>query len=115
MGGHIRCCVPRGLDRSAVLDAVNLEGTAPCAHTDDLFSLKTLGEIEAFAEKLEIAPAIVVGRLQHEGAWRGTEGGPGSSAGLSYNGTRLVNRSDLTLQDLIIVIIGRAEGVVARC
>ena len=39
----------------------------PKRYEADLYRIRTLGEAQAFARRLAIPPAIVVGRLQHEG------------------------------------------------
>lgn len=38
-------------------------------HEPELAALKTLSEVRQFAQRIGIAPGIVVGRLQHDGRW----------------------------------------------
>lgn len=48
-------------------DAFARDTLIPPQFTSELITLRDLEEIKAFASRLNIAPAIVVGRLQHEG------------------------------------------------
>lgn len=46
------------------------ETLIPSEHEGRLMSLRTLSEVQAFAEEIGIAPGVVVGRLQREGVFR---------------------------------------------
>jgi HTH-type transcriptional regulator / antitoxin HigA len=63
-----------GVEQEA--DAFASQILIPRSAEPDLSTLDTSQEVEEFANRIGIAPGIVVGRLQHEGRWpynRGSE------------------------------------------
>jgi HTH-type transcriptional regulator/antitoxin HigA len=55
--------------REAEADSFSRDTLIPRAEARELASLKTLSDVRRFAERIGIAPGIVVGRLQHDGLW----------------------------------------------
>ena len=69
--------VDDGTDDDVVEDEANRfaeDLLIPKEHRSALLKLSTEAEVAAFANRLGIAPGIVVGRLQHEGLWPWSKG-----------------------------------------
>ncbi len=60
--------------REAEADSFSRDTLIPRAEARELATLKTLDDVRRFADKIGIAPGIVVGRLQHDGQWPYTQG-----------------------------------------
>lgn len=56
-----------GVEQEA--DAFASQVLIPRRFEPELVALKTSDDVEQFAERLDIAPGLVVGRLQHDGHW----------------------------------------------
>jgi HTH-type transcriptional regulator/antitoxin HigA len=69
--------VDRDSEHDTLEDEANLFAATqliPRKYERELASLSTTSEVEAFAERIGIAPGIVVGRLQREGLWPWNKG-----------------------------------------
>lgn len=55
--------------REAEADRFSRDTLIPHAEARELTSLKTLDDVRRFADRIGIAPGIVVGRLQHDDLW----------------------------------------------
>jgi HTH-type transcriptional regulator / antitoxin HigA len=55
--------------REAEADGFSRDTLIPRAEASGLASLKTLDDVQRFADRIGIAPGIVVGRLQHDDLW----------------------------------------------
>ncbi|MGH3299851.1 MAG: helix-turn-helix domain-containing protein [Trebonia sp.] len=55
--------------RETEADSFSCDTLIPRADAKELPSLKTLDDVQRFADRIGIAPGIVVGRLQHDGLW----------------------------------------------
>jgi HTH-type transcriptional regulator / antitoxin HigA len=55
--------------REAEADIFSRDTLIPRAEARELAGLKTFDDVQQFADKIGIAPGIVVGRLQHDGLW----------------------------------------------
>jgi HTH-type transcriptional regulator/antitoxin HigA len=60
--------------REAEADGFSRDTLIPRAAAKELPGLKTLDDVRGFADKIGIAPGIVVGRLQHDGLWPYSQG-----------------------------------------
>jgi HTH-type transcriptional regulator/antitoxin HigA len=60
--------------REAEADSFSRDTLIPRAAARDLASLKTLDDVRHFADRVGIAPGIVVGRLQHDSLWPHQQG-----------------------------------------
>ncbi|MGH3164489.1 MAG: helix-turn-helix domain-containing protein [Trebonia sp.] len=58
-----------GNPREAEADSFSRDTLIPRADAKELPSLKAVDDVQRFADKIGIAPGIVVGRLQHDGLW----------------------------------------------
>jgi HTH-type transcriptional regulator/antitoxin HigA len=60
--------------REAEADSFSRDTLIPRADAKELPSLKTLDDVQRFADRIGIAPGIVVGRLQHDNLWPYSQG-----------------------------------------
>jgi HTH-type transcriptional regulator/antitoxin HigA len=60
--------------REAEADSFSRDTLVPRAEARELASLKTLSDVQHFADRIGIAPGIVVGRLQHDNLWPYSQG-----------------------------------------
>jgi HTH-type transcriptional regulator / antitoxin HigA len=60
--------------REAEADSFSRDTLIPRTEAKELASLKTLSEVQHFADRIGIAPGIVVGRLQHDTLWSYSQG-----------------------------------------
>jgi len=60
--------------REAEADSFSRDTLIPRAEARELAGLKTLDDARQFADKVGVAPGIVVGRLQHDNLWPYTQG-----------------------------------------
>jgi HTH-type transcriptional regulator/antitoxin HigA len=60
--------------REAEADSFSRDTLIPRAGAKELPSLKTLDDVQRFADTIGIAPGIVVGRLQHDSLWPYSQG-----------------------------------------
>jgi HTH-type transcriptional regulator / antitoxin HigA len=60
--------------REAEADSFSCDTLIPRAESRGLSSLKTLSDVQGFADRIGIAPGIVVGRLQHDSMWPYSQG-----------------------------------------
>ena len=60
--------------REAEADSFSRDTLIPRADAKELPSLKTLDDVQRFADRTGIAPGIVVGRLQHDNLWPYSQG-----------------------------------------
>ena len=60
--------------REAEADSFSRDTLIPRAEARELASLKTLSDVQRFADRIGIAPGIVVGRLQHDNLWPYSQG-----------------------------------------
>ncbi len=60
--------------REAEADNFSRDTLIPRAEASRLASLKTLDDVQRFADRIGIAPGIVVGRLQHDDLWPYSQG-----------------------------------------
>ena len=60
--------------REAEADSFSRDTLIPRAQARELASLKTLSDVRRFADRIGIAPGIVVGRLQHDNLWPYSQG-----------------------------------------
>lgn len=72
-----------GVEQEA--DAFASQILIPRSAEPDLSTLDTSQEVEQFADRIGIAPGIVVGRLQHGGRWPYNRGNELSSVSYSSN------------------------------
>jgi len=55
--------------REAEADRFSCDILIPRAEAGELPSIKTLSDVQRFADSIGVAPGIVVGRLQHDNLW----------------------------------------------
>jgi HTH-type transcriptional regulator / antitoxin HigA len=60
--------------RGAEADSFSRDTLTPRADAKELPSLKTLDDVQRFADRIGLAPGIVVGRLQHDSLWPYSQG-----------------------------------------
>ena len=60
--------------REAEADSFSRDTLIPRADAKELPSLKTLDDVQRFADRIGVAPGIVVGRLQHDSLWPYSQG-----------------------------------------
>jgi HTH-type transcriptional regulator / antitoxin HigA len=60
--------------REAEADSFSRDVLIPRAEARELGNLKTLDDVQRFANRIGIAPGIVVGRLQHDNLWPYSQG-----------------------------------------
>jgi HTH-type transcriptional regulator/antitoxin HigA len=60
--------------REAEADSFSRDTLVPRAEARELASLKSLDDVQRFADRIGIAPGIVVGRLQHDNLWPHSQG-----------------------------------------
>jgi HTH-type transcriptional regulator/antitoxin HigA len=60
--------------REAEADGFSRDTLIPRAEASGLASLKTLDDVQRFADRIGIAPGVVVGRLQHDDLWPYSQG-----------------------------------------
>jgi HTH-type transcriptional regulator/antitoxin HigA len=60
--------------REAEADSFSRDTLIPRAEAKELPSLKTLDDVQRYADRVGIAPGIVVGRLQHDSLWPYSQG-----------------------------------------
>lgn len=58
----------------AEADSFSRDTLIPRAEAKELPSLKTLDDVRRFADRIGIAPGIIVGRLQHDSLWPHSQG-----------------------------------------